>query len=440
MTVTLTSGQEAASKAFFQFLMSEDRFFVISGSAGTGKTFLMTHLHGNIIPQYETACQLINVPMNYDTVEFTATTNKAAEVLEKGLGIPVSTIHSQMALKVKDNYRTGKQDIRRTDAWKIQRRKIIFIDECSMIGKELFDIILDTFQDSKIVFVGDHAQMAPIDESLSPIYEKVAEENFVVLTEPVRNAGQPALVSLCNQLRDTVETGVFRPIEPSPGAIEYLDNQSMPDMLERVFANNLDPSARILCYTNSRVKDFNAFIREVRGLPSQFRPGDHVVVADNYQSGRISLSVERELTVMEVSDQVREIGYEHLTPDQAPLYVRNIEVVKGGSLSLSIPIPQDEGRHNSVLSCLRQARNWHDYFALKRSAADLRDKAACTVYKSQGSTYGQVFVDIGNIGTSYNSEQVARMLFVAASRARSTVYLFGSLPGRYVSSRKEHAA
>ena len=40
-------------------------------------------------------------------------------------------------------------------------------------------------------------------------------------------------------------------------------------------------------------------------------------------------------------------------------------------------------------------------------------------------------MDIGNIGTSFNPQQVARMLFVGASRATTKLYLFGKLPGKY---------
>jgi len=40
-------------------------------------------------------------------------------------------------------------------------------------------------------------------------------------------------------------------------------------------------------------------------------------------------------------------------------------------------------------------------------------------------------MDIGNIGTSYDAAQVARMLLVGASRATTKVYLYGRLPAMY---------
>ena len=88
-------------------------------------------------------------------------------------------------------------------------------------------------------------------------------------------------------------------------------------------------------------------------------------------------------------------------------------------------------RVNFAKKVLSKQKEWADYYELRDTYADLREKSACTVYKSQGSTYDFVFVDLDNIGTSFDAGQVARMLFVAISRARSKVYLYGSLPQRY---------
>ena len=56
---------------------------------------------------------------------------------------------------------------------------------------------------------------------------------------------------------------------------------------------------------------------------------------------------------------------------------------------------------------------------------DLRAAYACTVNKSQGSTFDKVFIDIDDIARCNNGEQIARLMYVAVSRARNTVYLTG---------------
>jgi len=431
----LTQGQKQAADAFFDFLLTGDRTFAISGTAGVGKTFLMSHIANDVMKLYEQSCTLIGTRPEFTQVVFTATTNKAAEVLSTALGKNVQTIHSWLGLKPKENYKTGKMTLERTNNWKVRRDMIVFIDECSMIDQALYKEIITACVNCKIVFVGDHAQMAPIGESLSAVYQHVEPRNVAVLTEPVRNAGQPSLVALCQQLRDTVESGIFRPIRLVPGVIDQLDMDSMPERLTEIFVDP-NPSSRVLCYTNSRVQLYNEFIREeVRNLPKEFQPGDVVIVAQAYNSGMLSLSVEHELEVVSVGGIQQDLEYNEMMGEV--IAYRDITVRPVGSVveGFSVPVAENSEQIVRMTKRLAKARDWSAYFDLKNSFADLRDKAACTVYKAQGSTYDSVFIDLGNIGTSFDAEQVARMLFVAVSRARSRVYLYGQLPSRYHDSK-----
>lgn len=428
----LNQGQQNGADLFFEFLHSDGDVFAISGTAGTGKTFLMSVLHTRIMEEYRSSCRLLGQVPRYTDAVFTATTNKAAEVLSEAINQSVKTIHSFLGLKVKEDYKTGKTFLQETQNTTPKSGLIVFIDECSMIDRELLMWIRKLLKGCKLVFVGDHAQMAPVGEDRSELYNGLDKSTLVVLTEPVRNAGQPALVQLCAQLRETVETGIFKPIEPVDGAIYYLTDEEMVSGLHHVF-QDLDPSSRILCYTNSRVQAFNGYIREeVRHRPAKPMPGDIMVVAQAYASGKTNLSVESEMEIVETSE-----------PRQ--FSIANEVFVWGWSLTIRRPGSQGEGISVDVtsephivseeLKSLSRRKRWGEFFDLKAKFADLRPKDACTVYKAQGSTYDTVFVDLGNIGTSHDAGQVARMLFVAISRARSTVYLHGQLHGRYHNSK-----
>ena len=430
---SLTPDQQAGADAFFTFLLDPGaKVFVLSGGPGVGKSFLMSHLVRTTMKDYANACSMLNIKEQYDTLAFTATTNKAAEVLEQSLGIPVQTIQSFLSLRVIEDHKTGKTRLEKTQAYRVRHRHIVFIDECSMVDSSLYQIIMESFQDSKIIFVGDHFQMAPVGEPHSPVFLEVDPGNFIYLSQPVRNAGQPALVQLCAQLRETVETGVFRPIKEVPGVIEYLDDTSMLTMLHKHFKDP-EPSARVLCYTNSRVEAFNEFIREeVRGLPAQFQVGDHLVVAQTYTSGKDTINVEREAEILKIRDQDFDLNHVDATPGAKPIPYREAEIrIKPSKASFTVRLATDKTLVAEAIKTYARRKDWSSYFELKNRYCDLRDKAACTVYKSQGSTYETVFIDIGNIGTSYDKEQVARMLFVAASRATTRVYLYGRLPPAY---------
>jgi ATP-dependent exoDNAse (exonuclease V) alpha subunit len=76
-------------------------------------------------------------------------------------------------------------------------------------------------------------------------------------------------------------------------------------------------------------------------------------------------------------------------------------------------------------------QDWKPYYDLKDNFADFRPRDACTVHKSQGSTKDLVLVDLNNIGSCNFTVMTARMLYVAISRARHRVILYGNLPPKY---------
>lgn len=431
----LNQGQRKAFDDCFGFLLSEDPFFVISGPAGTGKTYLMNTISEAGMQHYHNSCALMNVEPDFHAVAFTATTNKAAEVLEVSIGKPTKTIHSFLGVKVLENYRTGKTDIAKGRDWKPKAPMILFIDECSMIDQTLLEIILETMPGSKIIFVGDHSQMAPINAKLSPVYDTVSPDNFAVLTEPVRNANSTALKDLCLQLRDTVETGIFKPMDSVAGVIDYLDDVAMPAELDQVFKIQ-NPSSRVLCYTNEQVNLFNEYIRsDVRNLPPEFVPGDVLVVAQAYQRGKVNFSVERELTVKRVGPTQYDDTHSGILGDEVIEYnLIDFTDPTGTSLIEDIPVARKRAPVDFTIKTYAKRKQWPAYFDLKATYLDLRDKAASTVYKAQGSTYDSVYIDLGNIGKSFDPQQVARMLYVAVSRAQTRVCFYGRLPLRYHNS------
>lgn len=436
MTKTLTPNpdQQKVADSFFRFLMTDDKTFVLSGGAGVGKTWLMEYISDSIMQTYHDACALLDIQPKYDTIVFTATTNKAAEVLENSINKPVQTIHSFLGLKVKENRSTGKTILEPTSNYRVRTRHVLFVDESSMIDKPLYDFIMEAFKDSKIVFVGDHAQMAPVDEVMSPVYKDVDPDNFVFLGKPVRNANQPALMALCKQLRDTVETGVFHPMEPVEGVIDYLSPEEMEMGLEHYFKQE-SPSVRVLCYTNQRVQTYNEVIREIRGLPPEYVEGDQLIVAQAYQRGMVTLAVERSIEIMKVDPDLHNAQYAELTDTGEPLMYRVFTIKPPAAVmdaGLEVKVIEKPQLLKQVLTALKRQKRWSEFFDLKGEFLDMRDKYACTVYKSQGSTYEAVFIDLGNIGTSFDAEQVARMLFVGVSRATSRVFFYGELPSKYI--------
>ncbi len=428
MTVmTLNQGQDEAAQAFFAFLFGNDPFFIISGPGGVGKTHLMSDLIDRVMPQYFETCQLMGIKPEFDDVVMTATTNKAAEVLAQATMREVSTIHSYLNLKVVDDYSTGKSKITKTNQWRVHEKKILFIDESSMIDSDLLAIIREGMHKSKVVFVGDHCQLAPIMEPISPIYRQQTPVPFFHLTEQMRNAGQPALMNVCAQLRQTVETGEFKPIQIVPGVIDYLDDDQMQTAIASKFATPTT-DVRILSYTNARVIQYNEHIRALRQLPHEYQLGEFLINNTAIRMKGGMLSVEEEISIQRQDQTTNSIEIE----DGVNLQVRLCDLAsKHGDIHYNIPIPCDRAHFAALVEYYRKAKQWGKYYELRNNYPDLRQFDAATVHKSQGSTYDEVFIDLGNISTCHQANPVARMLNVAFSRARHRVFLYGNLAEKY---------
>ena len=421
----LNQGQQEAADAFFQFLFSEEKEFGISGPGGVGKTFLMGHLIDVILPRYFETCKLMGIKPEYDSVHMTATTNKAAEALAHATKRSCETAASFFNLKVQDDFSTGKSKLIKTRQWVVHTRKIIFIDECSMIDSGLYAAIQEGTMGCKIVYVGDHCQLAPVGEKLSPVYMQGIR--FYNLTEPMRNAGQPELIKLCNQLRNTVETGVFQPIKLIPGVIDWADDEQMEEAIAYKFTQQTHDS-RILAYTNKRVIQYNDHIRTLRQLPDHYTVGEFLVNNTPVHLHRSMLSVEAEVEIVSLDDDVEDIVIE---PDTI-LQVRRATIRTAiGSTFTNVPIPIDRDHFTALVKHYQRTKNWERYFHLKGTYPDLRPQDASTVYKAQGSTYDIVFIDLGNISACNVPDQVARMLYVAISRPRTRIIFYGNLAEKY---------
>ncbi|MCF8861652.1 DNA helicase [Agrobacterium phage OLIVR2] len=419
------AGQENAAKAFFEFLLTSGKEFIIAGAAGVGKTFLMSYIIDKIMVQYQKTCELLGIEPEYTEVVMTATTNKAAEVLGNATGRPTSTIHSYLNIRVSEDYQTGKTVLTRTRDWHVKRNKIIFIDECSMIDSDLYHILHEGTENCKIVYVGDHNQLAPVFEKISPIY--LQGSPFYELTEPMRNNGQPALMAICQQLRETVESGEFKPIQVVPGVIDWLSDGEMLQGIQDTFIPGPNLNSRILAYTNKMVIQYNQYIRELRQLPALYTAGEVLVSNGSTKVGSTQLSVEQEITIKEVQNtRIIEITKDsELEVQQVTLETSFGEVVYNALL------PVDRDHYDKLIKWFAKTKNWERMYFLKNNFPDLRPRDAATVHKSQGSTYQSVFIDLDNISKVTNPDMAARMLYVAFSRAKERVFLYGNLTERF---------
>lgn len=456
----LTNSQKEAYKRFVNFLIDpNEKNLIIQGSAGTGKSYLTRFLIENGIKNYKSVCQTLDIPARYRNFAITATTNKAVESLasqlDKKYANSVVTINSLLGLRVDYDYKRKMSYLTPVKESHIICNTIIFIDECSMISKDLFGYICTLCKDCKIVYIGDKYQLPPVKEKISMIYEAGYPE--ITLTEPVRNAGNQALVDLCTQLKNTCETGKWHDIHSVAGSIEIIkEGSEMYKIFESMFSVPSNDK-RVLGYTNQLVSDYAQCIMELRG-ESDYLQKDTWYTSNcfyklrttythsyNYEgeffgsrADCMTLPVDAEIKILEVKDATlidydafhfgKNANIEKLCDQKMLKKVKIYSPHLGLSWWATVFATPD---YYFQYSKFIQKASPILYRAFKEEVLDLRRCESSTVHKAQGSTLDTVLIDLYDISTCKQKDLTAKLLYVAASRAKNKVIFYGDLNKRY---------
>ncbi|WP_299377237.1 ATP-dependent helicase, partial [uncultured Kiloniella sp.] len=325
--------------------------------------------------------------------------------------------------------------LKRTNNYKIHSNVMLFIDEASMIDKDLYMILQEaTDETCKIIYVGDKNQLPPVMEKLSPAVALADIGNrHYEITTPVRNAGSPALQKLCEGLKEDIL--LERPKDQltkwkqAPGEIDFINGDQLKLLIEGIYGPNGtmkadDPelACRILCYTNKAVIGYNQFIRGIRGLPDYPTVGERMVCNSHFPlSAQASFNVEEQVKIHGI------YGPEEVQiDDHNSLDAYMLEVSSAFTSRYTVKYPADRDAWDSLRRHYKSKnfRNWKLFYKLQEEWIDLRNREASTVYKAQGSTYDSVILIMDDIFTSRDVNQLRRMLYVGASRARKRIYVY----------------
>ena len=426
----LTDDQNKAAAAFTKFLMDDNqKFFILSGGAGSGKSTLIKHLLDTLEDKYKMINMLKQRDQKQLNVALTATTNKAVAVLREMDNVKPSTIHSFLKLTMKPNFATGETDLIPTKGTKPIWDHLIVIDEASMIdfhnteGKPtLYDFINEYVTDScKVVLVGDQFQLAPVGHT-STIMETLSCDK-AELSEIMRNSG--TITATGKQFKEIVKTGTFTPIVPTDDSLVRVDGATFKSMIEDAFTDeNYGPNtAKIIAWTNSRVIAYNHHIRSIKGYSESFVPGESVVTMKPLAGKGFYLPIDSTVRI----DDIEEETILHNVPGCFVTIYGHRGFLPNNHLDTKALL-----KRLSALAKNKHTKDtWIPYFDVKDNWFDLRPGYATTVHKSQGSTYETAFIDMSDIGKCHIASDVARMVYVAITRASKQVVIYGDLPPKY---------
>lgn len=447
-SITLTNDQAEALYRMLEWESTRDRFFLLSGYAGTGKTTVMQHYIRDSNKQ----------------VVLTAPTNKAVRVLEQmagdhGLAVECLTLHRLLGLRIQKDA-SEKYCDREGDAT-IPDFDVLVVDECSMVGNEptwargrqvpgLFDQLnqqLDEWKKQgyyiKVIFVGDPAQLPPIrkddKKELSLTFRCTENSDHCVFLEAVvRQAFDNPIIQLATYIRLRIydqpavpprlfhdgERGVYQIRDPK----EFLEFLIKAYKLEA----NYPTKYKGVTFNNKKSADiYNEHIRRAlygEDAPKWIRGERYVTTAPVYGQvgGRYvtHATTDEEVEVIDIKDAL------DAPPIASPYRPQQLTVVntEGTIFPALVPHPTLEEQWLQDCETARRkaviTKRWKPRWAIKDAFAYFKPHYMMTTHRAQGSTYETVFVDAINILDHYKGPWEAyRCLYTAVTRASESIVL-----------------
>ena len=376
--------------------------FVISGYAGTGKTFLLGEMRQDLYL------------MKAHKIAYACYTGKASVVLKKKLRLFYSsdfcydfcgTIHGLIYEAIID---PKTQDI---IGW---RRKedvnydLIVIDEGSMIDKQIYDDLLS--YGIKLLIFGDHFQLPPVSEDAFNIMEK---PDFII-TEIVRQESDNPIIQLSMKLRQYQDIPYGQYGESIAKVNSRLHGDIIKDFIRQTvnFKNTL-----FLCGFNRTRCSWNKDLKKIFGFGEGLEPivGERVIcLRNNWNATPLSIANGMLGTILSIEDLDDNYEMEVEFDDELYHYYGNIAKEPFGN-----PKP-DLKQANSFVS--KKDFDTGKETVVKTSL-DFFDFGYClTVHKAQGSQATRVML-IEEPCKFWEGEMWYRWLYTAITRAEKQLLI-----------------
>lgn len=407
--MTLTNDQknvfdkvmERLGKRHYQISPDFD-YITIGGLAGTGKTFLISVIRQELASYFDTR------------VAFVAYTGKASSVLKSKLIDNnsffrtdfVGTIHSLIYRpEMKYDTKTKRMVITRWIKKDVLPYDLIFVDEASMVNKQIWLDLLD--YNIPIIAVGDYGQLPPIGDP----FNLMDKPNYL-LTEIKRQALDNPIIRLTIDIRngksipygfyDQDHKGVFT----LPWSSENCKN----------VWDSLDFSSEdiiVLCgKNNSRVR-INEMIRKKLGYTIQEPyPGEKIIfLKNNYTSKVLNGMLGRNLFLLYETKDIYDMTIE--LDDYEEVYSG---LVYNGCFG--------KEQYGEELEKLQNLSNKKKIMKERKvDTIDICDFGYCiSVHKSQGSEFKKVVCFVEK-SYYWDKQFMQRWLYTAATRAKEKLFL-----------------
>lgn len=391
--MVLTKKQEEGLKIAVERYLNDEKYTVISGFAGSGKTTLVRFI-----------IEALNV--NEDEVCYCAFTGKAAEVLRKKGNKNTCTLHKLLYESIPKPtggfFRKPKTEI---------PYSIIVVDEISMAPKTLIDLLFK--HNVYVICLGDPFQLPPIDKDED---NHLLEHPHIFLDEIMRQAQESEIIRLTMKIRNQEDIDFYNGNEVK--IIPY--NQLNTGILQW--------GDQILTATNIKRQAINNQMRELYQYPDYPVDGDKVICLRNYWEE----FSENEDALINGTIGILRNSFQSFR--QIPAFVKS-NIRKFDLLISDIDIPETGDKYNMVeidrkmIITGEKCCDWklsYQLGKLRPHYGEIVPKEfayayAITVHKSQGSEWNRVVVLEETF--PFDKTEHARWLYTACTRSAQKLVL-----------------
>ena len=462
----------------------EKKYFYLFGFAGTGKTLILTIALKNLLKKNK-----------INNIYICAPTHKALNVIEsyfksdldKDLDkINFMTIQKLLEFKpiiMNDDGSKIFKSFKESKFLKKIENTLVVVDECSMISNEILielEKYINMYQ-IKVIFLGDDAQLPPVNEHVSKIFSQVPKNYkfYILLDEVMRTASidikevsmiirkwnfnDPLinfLIPIHNKKNDQKTFYLYHK------KTDIINSSWFKYFIRKLNSNNV---SIILTWTNRKCDMYNSLIRQhlqqnkdlnnylvgdclmfnnfYNSDGTLFYTADMIKILDVNRS-TITLFDWHDLLIIDpktVNDKGFNILINKLIKLDHKFSVDNLTVerlysdinnMNDGSKYQIITISLHElNKYNDFLKNIKQdiefffrkyksenliAQIWNIYHKkLIDPYAELNFGYSITTHKSQGSTFSHVIVDVNDIYENPNLMEMKQCLYTATTRAHN---------------------
>ena len=466
-TSTLNEDQKKSFDSLVDFItdLNDDSIYVLKGWAGTGKTYTISLLVRYVL-------EVIQPTRLWYKVGVTGPTNKSVRVIRKATGISSSRVQFQTVHKIlglSEKITSDGQQIFVNDGDfrpQIRTLKLLIVDEVSMLNDDLFEELLKYRDKTKIIFMGDPAQIPPVGRPDCIPFRDELLDGYRIKTLNLRQImrqkeGNPIIESSV-KIRKNIgnsNSGISpeNKINQIGEGVEFVNlnspesRSSFRAILEKYFKTDRfkdDPEyCKIIGWRNKTISSMNDLVRKViygeEALSSKILIGEKLIAnSPILEKDTIIFNTNDEFTVESFEVESEDLRFkvsDHPDDDPYPISLKHYETLVSyldedddlvrRTIRILHEGSEDEFKKLANILKLRainkkgKDKSWIVYYNFLRRYADVMYGYSLTSHKAQGSTYDTVFLLEDDIDVNWNIIERNRIKYTAYTRSSRKLYV-----------------